>query len=226
VNDAFHVAAVGLQAQERALRVISNNIANVNTPAFKRSDVRFSSIIATRSDPDVMPATLTQEFAPAGVMASASAAMDQAGDLQATGRSMDVAVQGRGFIELMGPGGQTLLWRGGALKIVEGEGFGFVAGLDQALDLQPLLFGRQDLLVHAQRRPPWAMRSKSAAVRRRLATIAGRAGWCVPTRPASRCACHCAAASTPRRWTLVVDHRSSRGGGWSKDFGMSRVPSC
>lgn len=156
MNDAFHVAAIGLQAQERALRVISNNIANVNTPAFKRSDVRFSSIIATRSDPDVMPATLTQEFAPAGVMASAAAAMDQAGDLQVTGRSMDVAVQGRGFIELLGPGGQTLLWRGGALKIGEdgllaaaASGLALKAAIGVPQDTESITIGA-DGIVRAQ----------------------------------------------------------------------------
>lgn len=119
MSDAFYVGAVGLKAQERALDVISNNIANANTPAFKRADVRFASIIATRGDPDVPSATLGDPFAAAGVMAQAAAAIDEGGDLQATGHDMDVAVQGRGFIELMGPGGQTLLWRGGALKIGE-----------------------------------------------------------------------------------------------------------
>lgn len=119
MSDAFYVGAIGLQAQERALDVISNNIANINTPAFKRSDVRFSSMIVTRDDPDAPAANLTDRFAAAGVMASASPAMDEAGDLQSTGRPTDLAVQGRGFIELMGPGGQTLLWRGGALKVGE-----------------------------------------------------------------------------------------------------------
>ena len=42
MSDAFYVGSVGLRAQERALEVISNNIANINTPAFKRADVRFA----------------------------------------------------------------------------------------------------------------------------------------------------------------------------------------
>lgn len=79
MSDAFYVGAVGLKAQERALGVISNNIANANTPAFKRADVRFASIIATRGDPDVPSATLSDPFAAAGVMAQAAAAIDEGG---------------------------------------------------------------------------------------------------------------------------------------------------
>jgi flagellar basal-body rod protein FlgG len=141
MSDAFYVGAVGLQAQERALNVISNNIANVNTPAFKRSDVRFSAMIASRNDPDVPATTLTDGFAAAGVMASASPAMDEAGELQNTGKTMDLAVQGRGFIELMGPGGQTLLWRGGTLKVGED---GMLAAADSGLTLKASISVPQD----------------------------------------------------------------------------------
>lgn len=141
MSDAFYVGAVGLQAQERALTVISNNIANLNTPAFKRSDVRFSAMIATRNDPDVPAATLTDGFAAAGVMANVAPAMDEPGELQSTGRSTDLAVQGRGFIELMGPGGQTLLWRGGALKIGDD---GMLAAADSGLTLKAAITVPQD----------------------------------------------------------------------------------
>ena len=141
MSDAFYVGAVGLQAQERALSVISNNIANINTPAFKRADVRFSAMIAARNDPDVPMATLADGFAAAGVMAHAAAAVDEAGEIQGTGHPMDLAVQGRGFIELMGPGGQTLLWRGGTLKIGED---GMLAAADSGLPLKAAVTVPQD----------------------------------------------------------------------------------
>jgi flagellar basal-body rod protein FlgG len=38
VNGAFQIGAIGLDAQQRALETIANNISNINTPAFKRSD--------------------------------------------------------------------------------------------------------------------------------------------------------------------------------------------
>ena len=133
MNGAFYVGAIGLQAQQRALDVISNNIANINTPAFKRSDVRFSSMLATRGDPDNPPATLQAPFAASGVTATAMPTMDEIGEIATTGRPMDIAIGGRGFVELMGANGQTLLWRGGALKVRED---GLLAAADSGLALK------------------------------------------------------------------------------------------
>ena len=130
MNGAFYIGAVGLQAQERALDTISNNIANVNTPSFKRADVRFASILASRPDPDAPPADLDAAYASSGVMATAVPAMDEEGAVETTGRAMDLAIQGRGFIELMGADGQSLLWRGGALKI---NADGLLAAADSGL---------------------------------------------------------------------------------------------
>lgn len=133
MNGAFYVGAVGLQAQQRALDLVSNNIANVNTPTFKRSDIRFSEMLAARADVEVASASPEPFFAPAGVSARAAVAIDEPGTVEATGRSMDLAIRGRGFIELMGPGGRTLLWRGGALKVGED---GLLAAADSGLPLR------------------------------------------------------------------------------------------
>jgi flagellar basal-body rod protein FlgG len=141
MSDAFYVGAVGLQAQQRALDVISNNIANINTPAFKRSDVRFSAMVSTRNDPDVPTADLSNAFAAAGVTATAAPAVDEAGEVQTTGKAMDLAIQGRGFIELMGPGGQTLLWRGGTLKVGDD---GVLAAAASGLPLKAAISVPQD----------------------------------------------------------------------------------
>lgn len=133
MSGAFYVGAVGLRAQEKALDIVSNNIANVNTTAFKRSDVRFASMLATRADPDVPAANGDEAFAAAGVMAMAAPAFDEPGELQNTGRPLDLAIQGRGFIELLGPDGQTMLWRGGALKVGEN---GALVAADSGLPLK------------------------------------------------------------------------------------------
>lgn len=130
MNGAFYVGAVGLQAQERALDAISNNIANVNTPSFKRADVRFASILATRPDPDAPPANLDASYAASGVMVTAVPVMDEQGAMETTGHAMDLAIQGRGFIELMGADGQSLLWRGGTLKV---NADGLLAAADSGL---------------------------------------------------------------------------------------------
>ena len=122
MNGAFYIGATGLQAQQRALDVVANNIANLNTPSFKRSEVRFSELMAPAAQ-QVDPPTVARGVpGMSGVMMDASSTVFAQGELRQTGKSLDVAVQGEGFIELMGPAGQNLLWRGGSLRIGE-DGF-------------------------------------------------------------------------------------------------------
>ncbi len=112
------MGAVGLESQQQALDTIANNIANLNTSTFKRSDVRFTEIMASRLEDAIAP-DLQQRTVPAGVMADSEFMLLEQGDLRRTGRALDIAVNGPGFIELMGPSGQTFLWRGGTLKVTE-----------------------------------------------------------------------------------------------------------
>jgi flagellar basal-body rod protein FlgG len=113
MNGAFYIAATGLQSQERALDVVANNIANINTPAFKRSQVRFSELVPAASS----EAATAGGAETSGVNLNSSSRVFTQGDLRETGSPLDVAISGDGFIELIGPGGENLLWRGGQLKI-------------------------------------------------------------------------------------------------------------
>lgn len=117
MTQAFEIAGIGLASQQQALDVIANNVANINTPAFKRSDVRFSEIIAQRIDAANPTASLTAEASLAGVAARAVLALNAQGPIERTGRPLDIAIDGPGFIELLGARGEALLWRGGALSI-------------------------------------------------------------------------------------------------------------
>src|SRR5689334_9345726 len=118
MNGAFYIGATGLEAQQRALDVVANNIANINTPSYKRSEVRFSELLAPR-EAQASADGLTTDALPslAGVAVADSQRVFAQGDLKQTGEPLDLAIQGQGFIELMGPGGQTMLWRGGSLKV-------------------------------------------------------------------------------------------------------------
>lgn len=101
MNGTFFVGATGLRAQEKALSVVANNIANLNTAGFKRSGVQFSELVG----------------AVGGVASSAPSPNFAQGDIRATGQQMDIAVDGAGFIEVLGADGTALLWRGGRLSI-------------------------------------------------------------------------------------------------------------
>lgn len=114
MNGAFYIGATGLRAQERALGIAANNIANMNTPGFKRSQVRFGELmIAGGMDADP---TQMRTSMPSGVATLATHANFEQGELRATGSALDIGIEGEGFIELLGPEGTSLLWRGGTLS--------------------------------------------------------------------------------------------------------------
>ncbi|MEO8113196.1 MAG: flagellar hook-basal body protein [Phenylobacterium sp.] len=118
MNGAFYIGATGLSAQQRALDVVANNIANLNTPGYKRTQARFAELVAPQANPLDPSASVGQATsAMLGVSADMSPRDFTQGPLTLTGRPMDLAIDGTGFIELVGPAGQTLLWRGGSLQV-------------------------------------------------------------------------------------------------------------
>ena len=129
MNGAFEVGAVAMKANQRALETVANNVANVNTPSFKRSDVQFAEIVT--APPTAVTETdrlAAEAFARSGgVRMSTRAMIDELGELRASTSAMDVAIDGAGFIEIMGPEGQTQLWRGGRLE-VDRDGYLAAAG--------------------------------------------------------------------------------------------------
>ena len=115
MNNAFYIGATGLRAQERALGITANNIANLNTPGFKRTRIRFGELVAPAPASDALARPRWSEAS--GVAAlGARAVMDQ-GELRATGDAMDLGLDGPGFLEVLGPDGQSLLWRGGTMTV-------------------------------------------------------------------------------------------------------------
>jgi flagellar basal-body rod protein FlgG len=118
MNGAFYIGAVGLDAQQKALDTIANNISNINTSGFKRTEVRFTELLASQPDDGVARADLgAAGVTSSGVRSDLMHLLNEQGAVGSTGNPLDLAINGSGFIELMGSGGETLLWRGGPLKI-------------------------------------------------------------------------------------------------------------
>lgn len=130
MNGAYEVGAVALRAQQRALETHANNVANINTPSFKRAEVQFSEIVSTQANPLNENERLARQSTAqnGGVRMATRMMLEDHGELQATGSAFDIAVDGSGFIELMGPDGESLLWRGGKLE-VNRDGFLAAQGL-------------------------------------------------------------------------------------------------
>lgn len=155
MNGAFEVGAVALRAEQQALEIIANNIANVNSPAFKRSDPRFSEILAKQALPDGPAAAVTRAGLPdgGGVRIIPHAMLFTQGDIRRTGSAMDLAIDGQGFIELMGPSGQGLLWRGGTMRVNEDGmlattgGIALQAGIAVPIDTQALTISADGIVA-------------------------------------------------------------------------------
>ncbi|UXU87565.1 flagellar hook-basal body protein [Burkholderia sp. S-53] len=111
MNNVFYIGATGLVAQQTAVDTTANNIANLNTPAFKRGAIDFSALLASGGRFASRPGADG-----AGVFASMRPVFS-AGTLRQTDDAWDVAIRGNGFIELDAGQGDSALWRGGRLRV-------------------------------------------------------------------------------------------------------------
>jgi flagellar basal-body rod protein FlgG len=125
--DALYIGATGMQAQQLNVDTIANNLANVNTTAFKKGRVSFTDLV-TRDTALVQPVASADEDLDVGVLAALprlGAGVGTAGigkvfdvgDLKQTGSAFDVAIQGDGFLEVAMPDGSRAFTRGGTLKV-------------------------------------------------------------------------------------------------------------
>ncbi|MTI16931.1 flagellar basal-body rod protein FlgG [Rhodobacteraceae bacterium RKSG542] len=124
---ALAIAATGMSAQQTNLEVISNNIANMNTTAFKASRAEFTDLlyqidraagVSNRGGESPIPEGVTQGL---GVKTAAVRSMHTQGSLVQTGNALDLAIDGRGWFRIAGPDGETLYTRAGSFN-VNGEG--------------------------------------------------------------------------------------------------------
>lgn len=125
MNDALYIAATGMHTQQKSVDTIANNLANVNTPGFKKGKVSFADMVyreigraggvdAAQGAPSLWHGggvgifSLSQVFTP--------------GEMKKTDAQLDLAIQGDGFIEVAMPDGSTAYSRGGSLT-VDKDGF-------------------------------------------------------------------------------------------------------
>ena len=122
MSDALYIGATGMQAQQAHVEAIANNMANVNTPGFKKTRVSFSDLVvsgvagAARGAQGENGAFVNTSTG-AGVQAAAFSRIFAGGELKNTDAAMDVALVGEGFMELAMPDGSRAYARGGSLKV-------------------------------------------------------------------------------------------------------------
>jgi len=119
---SLSIAATGMLAQQTNVDVISNNIANMNTTAFKRQRAEFQDLLYQ----DVARpggATSAQTNAPtgiqigSGVKAGGVYRISEQGTLTQTENPYDMAIQGNGYFQITLPSGETGYTRDGAFQL-------------------------------------------------------------------------------------------------------------
>jgi len=115
------IAKTGLDAQQTQLDVIANNLANVSTNGFKRSRAVFEDLLyQTLRQPGAQSSQQTQIPSGlqigTGVRPVATERIFTQGNLQQTGNSLDVAIQGAGFFQVLLPDGTTAYTRDGSFQ--------------------------------------------------------------------------------------------------------------
>ena len=118
---AFSASATGMVAQETLVNVIANNLANVNTSGFKRSQIEFQDLLYARlKEPgtEVAPGVNapTGVEVGTGVRVAATLRVFSLGEFENTGRNLDTSIRGNGFFQVLMPNGDTRFTRDGALQ--------------------------------------------------------------------------------------------------------------
>jgi flagellar basal-body rod protein FlgG len=134
MNSIMQTAATGMAAQQLNVDTIANNLANVNTPGFKKSridfqDLLYQTVTPAGADSQGEAKTPTELQVGCGTRPVATSKMFTQGNVTQTGNALDIAIEGDGFFQVRMPDGSSAYTRDGALKlssdgrIVTSDGF-------------------------------------------------------------------------------------------------------
>ena len=148
MNLSLYSAATGMEAQQLNLNTIANNLANVNTPGFKRSKIEFQDLLyqkprASGTDSGGGNLIPTGIEVGNGARVAATSKVFTQGQLTNTGGKLDLAIQGEGFFEVQRPDGTTAYTRDGSFKLN-------AQGQVVTIDGLPILSGFQQVPAGAE----------------------------------------------------------------------------
>lgn len=119
---ALAIAATGMNAQQMNLEVIANNIANVNTTAFKGARAEFTDLLYQAERLQGVPNQAGENPIPEGAMlglgvrTAAIRNLHRQGPLANTTNQFDLALNGRGWFQVNSPNGETIYTRAGSFN--------------------------------------------------------------------------------------------------------------
>jgi flagellar hook protein FlgE len=112
MTSAFSTALSALSAHARAVDVVGNNLANLNTSGYKASSVAFFDVVAQS-----LGSGLGADQLGFGVNSPISLRQFSQGAIQTTGGALDAAIQGDGFLIVRDNAGRQMYTRGGNLLV-------------------------------------------------------------------------------------------------------------
>jgi flagellar basal-body rod protein FlgG len=146
------IAKTGLDAQQTRMDVVSNNLANANTTGFKSSRASFQDLVyQNKGQPGGQ--TTEQTLSPSGLMLGTGVRvvgtekLFTQGNISQTGNSLDVAIQGRGFLQVSMPDGSIAYTRDGSLhtdangQLVTADGFAISPAVTLPSNVQSITIG-------------------------------------------------------------------------------------
>ena len=120
---SLYTTATGMRAQQTMVDMIANNIANVNTTGFKKSQASFEDLLyVTPQSPGLARGT-GADAVPIGTQIGSGTRLNgttkiySSGTLEGTDRSLDVAIDGDGFFAVLMPDGSTAYTRNGNFQL-------------------------------------------------------------------------------------------------------------
>jgi flagellar basal-body rod protein FlgG len=130
---ALQVARTGLDAQSERMRVIANNLANVNTTGFQRDRAEFATLAYQMMTAPGSRSSAENQYAVGlnvgtGVRMTGTGRVTSQGTIQNSGNPLDLAIEGDGYFRIARPDGTTGYTRAGNFhlsnegKLVTGDG--------------------------------------------------------------------------------------------------------
>ncbi|MCW8932929.1 MAG: flagellar basal-body rod protein FlgG [Gammaproteobacteria bacterium] len=116
MSDSLYIASTGMHVQQGQINVISNNLANVNTPAYKKSSASFSDLMYREINKTTSMSSNTHEIGSGAAITGTSKTFTQ-GEVKATERALDIAINGDGFFEVNLLDGSKAYTRNGSLNV-------------------------------------------------------------------------------------------------------------
>lgn len=122
MDPALRAAASGMMAQQTRTEIIANNLANVNTSGFKRSRAHFEDLLYQTVQGTQVIGGNQAETLPAiqvgrGARLAGVQRLHEQGPIEQTGRNLDIAIEGEGFLQVLTNQGELAYTRDGSLQI-------------------------------------------------------------------------------------------------------------